>query len=375
MMRGADELISNTISLAYFDNTIFKNGKLQNIVEMVRNDNNWGQRHDLPPAAREALEKEVNRKIDDLKANSPDLLTRIAKVDKDGNFSMPVITNENYTEYRQRLNRIIQETMGNFGSEDLALYKTNFTFNKFMMFKGWMAELVHKRIGPLEYDFGAHRYTHGRAASFVGLARDYGLKSVGSLLKSLTGNDEPLITQLKDKYQRTKQAKADKGEEFNQSQGDFIDMEMTGIKTQFREITLALGLLGMYFALLAVSKGNKDEDHTEKGEFAFALRTIDRLQDEISFFYNPSSFTSMFNGAIVPPVALLVDIQKLLKGSLIYGWDKATGNDEEAKKIHLMKIIYGDLPVMKEWVKYEAIWSKKFAEDNGISLPTQSGMH
>ena len=152
-------------------------------------------------------------------------------------------------------------------------------------------------------------------------------------------------------------------------------MEMTGIKTQFREITLALGLLGMYFALLAVSKGNKDEDHTEKGEFAFALRTIDRLQDEISFFYNPSSFTSMFNGAIVPPVALLVDIQKLLKGSLIYGWDKATGNDEEAKKIHLMKIIYGDLPVMKEWVKYEAIWSKKFAEDNGISMPTQSGMH
>jgi hypothetical protein len=268
-----------------------------------------------------------------------------------------------------------KEMLGNTSTEDLALYHMNAVFNNFMTFKSWIADLLYKRLGPLEYNFGTEKYGYGRTRALVNSIAHYGLTSVGGILKSLTGSKQTFVDMAKKEFERKKQKAADRGEDFNINLGQFTDLYVKGIMTAWKEVALALGLLGMYFYIKSIAQEDKETDHIQAGLFKYTLRGIDKLQDEISFFYNPTSFTSIVNGNVFPAISLATDAQKLLTNVVKYGWDEFRGNDAAAQKLHFMKYIYKDLPVTKEWVNFQAIFSADFAKENGIILQTQSGGH
>ena len=71
MMRGSDELVNNTVALAFFDNTLRQNGQIISIPQMVRARNDWDQRTLKYPneSDRNAFEKKVSAEIEDLKKN------------------------------------------------------------------------------------------------------------------------------------------------------------------------------------------------------------------------------------------------------------------------------------------------------------------
>ena len=203
--------------------------------------------------------------------------------------------------------------LGNTSTEDLALYHMNAVFNNFMTFKSWIPDLLYKRLGPLEFNFGTKKYGYGRTRALVNSVAHYGLTSVGGILKSLGGSKQTFVEMVSAKeYERKKQKAADKGEDFNINLGQFTDLYVKGIMTGYKELAIALGLLGMYFSVKALAQEDKETDHIQAGLYKYTLRAIDKLQDEISFFYNPTSFTSLVNGNVFPAISLATDCSKAI---------------------------------------------------------------
>jgi hypothetical protein len=373
-MRKSDEVVNNTVLLAFIDNTLLEGGKFINIREKVKKENNWGGRLDLSRDDRETLERKVEREIEDLKKNSPNLLMNQISLTKEGNILWnQIIPDDQFIEFRTRFTEFSKAILGNTSAEDLALYKRSMVLTSFMMFKSWIPRMLNERLLPLRYAPGTNSYEYGRTRQLVHAIQNYGLGAAKAIIADLGGNEQPLLEQARQSYKKKKQEFADQNQEFTQSEADFVDNYIKGVSSSFKELGLALALMGIYLSLRVYASNNKDDSPEARGMYKYTLRAIDKLQDEISFFYNPTSFTSLFNGSIFPAVGLAVDAQKLLTNTAKYGWNWITGDEQAMEKIKFAKYIYKDLPITKELMNYLAIFSEDFAKDNGIVIQSQSG--
>lgn len=368
----SDEFVSNTLALAVLDNTLYMDGELLNISDYVKAKNNYGTRYSLDPAERIALEKKVANEIDDLKHNSPDLFIKHITLGKDGEAIFPKISDDEYIRYRQVILSIRKDILGNTSPEDLSLYHRGGVFSMAMAYKSWISRMLDVRMASLKFSPETNKYREGRTRTLGSAISHYGLSAASNILKSLTGNKEDLINMFKKDYQRNRQKFGYRDQEFNMSEGDFIDMKLRNTMTSLKEVALALGVLGMWFL---VKSWQKDVSPENRGYFKYSLRAIDRLQDEISFFFVPTSFTSLVSGNVFPPLSLATDATKIFRNAIAWSYYEATDQQQMADKQHISKYIYKDFPITSEWQNFKAIYDAQWAKENGIILQTQSGGH
>lgn len=188
----------------------------------------------------------------------------------------------------------------------------------------------------------------------------------------LTANGRDLVTVAKDIYKEKQKYFAEQEQDFDMSEGEFVDMFIKGVRSEFKELALAAGLMGLLVAARLLSPDKKD-DPKLKGAYKWMLRGLDKVQDEVSFFYNPASFTDIVNGSVFPGVGMLVDIQKFLKTGIAKTYYNMIGDDKAADRQKMAKYVFKILPVTKEMMTYIAIFNDDIAKEYGIKISSQNG--
>lgn len=196
-----------------------------------------------------------------------------------------------------------------------------------------------------------------------------------NLIGITTGSDRG-VEFIKEIYMQKKLDFEEVGEEFNMTEQEFIDMYIRGVRAEFRELGILMGLFSMFLFMKA--NAPDDEDDRTKGFWKWSTRLSDKITDELAFFYSPSSIAQIANGSLFPSLGALTDIQKLVKhvgseafGFTISGIDKELGEQiqENAKPI---KYIFKTFPATKEALTWIAVMDKELGDDLGIKLSTES---
>lgn len=371
MQKSADKAVQYPVFLALAENTTIRDGKLVNIRELVKKEEGYENIYSLPYTDQVAKKAEIEKKIEEIK--SKESLLKLAKIEND-KLVIPGIErgSETVADFRQRFLEYIKNALGNTSSEDLSLYKRSVMMQSFFMFKNWIPRMLDVRGQSLKYNPGTDSYEWGRIRMLFSSLKTNGLSTIGTLIKQLGGNDANMIEIAKKVYKEKEAYFASQNEEFNMSEADFVDMYIKGIRSQFKEVGLTIALLGtLVFA--RIHAPDKDDDPQIKGMYKWSLRAIDKLTDELSFFYDPTSFTNIANGSVFPAVSILVDAQKLLMNGLkdVYYW--SSGDEENMKKIKSTKYFLKSVPLVNQVVNYTAIFSNDFAKDMGVQLSSQNG--
>jgi len=186
------------------------------------------------------------------------------------------------------------------------------------------------------------------------------------------GNEKNLIEMAKKIYKEKQSYFASQNEEFNMTEADFVDTYLRGVSSQFKELALTASLLGILL-FARVHAPDKDDDPRIKGVYKWSLRAIDKLTDELSFFYDPTSFTNIANGSIFPAVSVLTDAQRVLMNGIKDAYYWSTGNEKGMQSIHTTKYLLKSLPLVNQMVNYTAVFNHDFAKEMGIQITSQNG--
>lgn len=369
IQRGSDKMVQYPLSIALMENTMVEDGKLVNIIQHVRKNNDWNKRYE-PGKNRKAIEAKVDAEIKELKNTRS--LPKVAKIVDDKLVIDGITRNSNtVAEFREFVQQQVKNAVGNSTMEDSSQIKMNAVTNSFMVFKNWIPRLADVRVGELRYQEGTQSWEYGRMRMLAKVLFDNVLKSVGRTRDILKGNEKG-IEYLRTMFEK-KQEKwlATHGTELKMSEGEFIDLFREGIRMEMKELAFLLGLMGVFFAWKA-NAPDPDEDDEVKGFYKWGLRAIDKVTQELSFFYNPVSFDSIANGSIFPALGLLTDIEAVVRHTFRQALGVIKGDEEMQEKAKPAKYWMKTFPILKEATTYIAIFNKDLGDSMGIQLSTQA---
>ena len=371
MQKSADKAVQVPILLAFAENTTIKDGKLVNIRDLVKQEEGYDSIYNLPYDQMQAKKAAIEKRIEEIKAKES--LLKLATI-KDDQLVLPGITHgsQEVIDFRQKILEFTKDALGNTSSEDLSLYKRSVMMQSFFMFKNWIPRMIDVRGQSLKYNPGTDSYEWGRLRMMYRGLQTNGLSLITSLLKQVGGNEKNLIEMAKKIYKEKQSYFASQNEEFNMTEADFVDTYLRGVSSQFKELALTASLLGILL-FARVHAPDKDDDPRIKGVYKWSLRAIDKLTDELSFFYDPTSFTNIANGSIFPAVSVLTDAQRVLMNGIKDAYYWSTGNEKGMQSIHTTKYLLKSLPLVNQMVNYTAVFNHDFAKEMGIQITSQNG--
>jgi hypothetical protein len=202
----------------------------------------------------------------------------------------------------------------------------------------------------------------------------HSLRNINNIIK---GKEEgiKLVEELynkkaEDHYKRT-------GETLTMSKSEFNDMVAKALSNELEELILVLALMSLFF--WAASASDDEEDPEVKGFWTWSARTIDRVRDEIAFFYDPRSLVQILNGSLFPSLGVLTDAFNMISSIMSEGFGytlKGLGFDEKGDEIieetKVLKYIFKSFPITKELLTYLVMYDKELANELGIRITKES---
>lgn len=372
MQRGSDAWVNSIVGIAMINNTMVVDNKLVNMRDFARKELNHEGKYSGTYEQVKEFNAALEKRVEELK-KSPQALINYAQV-VDDKIVLPGIerTGDTVVNLRQQMLEIIKDALGNTSHDDLSLYKRSIMWQSFFMFKNWIPRMFDVRFQSLKYSPGTQKYEYGRVRMLWNAVRGLGLRNTTSLVAKLGNDPKPLIEVAKEQYEKKKQLAEQERDDFNITEAEFVDMYIKGVRSEIRELMLALGLFSILIAARAFAP-DQDEDEQIKGAYRWALRGLDKLTDELTFMYTPSSFTSILNGSVFPAVGILVEIEKLLREGLLKLVGYTIGDDQMVDRHKVSKHLFRLLPVTKELMSYVAIFNDDIAKEYGIRVNTYYG--
>jgi hypothetical protein len=153
---------------------------------------------------------------------------------------------------------------------------------------------------------------------------------------------------------------------------EFIDLFKRNMRGQMKDLLFLLTLVSLYMGMKALPPDD-DEDPAVKNQWKFMLRAVDKLRDEISFFYDPSSFANLLSTSIFPSIKVITDFQNLFTNFLQEMFGLALGNEDWVDDAKPMKYLMKTFPVSNQVAQYLPMFYPDLAKDLGLRMQATSG--
>jgi len=357
--------IVNTLS--FLQNTMLVDGKLVNIRQYVSAQDRG--RYKLSYAERKEIEATKEERIKKLKAENS--LVNVAK-EVNGNIVVEGLTQEAIANYRVTMIEYSRDLSGQMNNDNKAGYRRDTIFKSAMMFKGWIPKQVSLRTLDIYKNLETNEWQYGRARVFTKVFVDQGLRSISTIRNIMAGNDEGLAY-MNAMLEAKKEAYREKeGKELNISEEEFYDLIRREITNQMKELGLLVGLLALLLSAKAAAPDDDDDEYT-KNRYKFWAKALNKITDEVRFYYDPASVESITSGNIIPQVGLLTKVGKALGAIAQESRGMITGNQELIDKSHPVKytlnLVPGGSQFINEWLP---LISPEYAKEIGIRVSPEA---
>lgn len=372
MMRKTDFNVQMVNFMSFLKNSVVVDNKIINAREYLRASEKYNNKYSLSKENRDKLDKEFEEDVKNLIKEKGVLA--ISKIE-DGKLVIPGIErkSESVLDLRRKVQSLTADALGQASPEDIRNINLTVIGKSFMIFKGWIPRLVDVRFGNIKYNSKSDAYEWGRMRTIFKYLSDDTLGSINNLISSLKGTDKG-VAYIRELYEKKKaDYEKDTGKELELTSDQFIDLVRNNIRNQMYDTIFLLTLLSLGLALKAAAP-DKDEDAAVRNQYKFLMKAADKLRDEISYFYDPTSFSSMFSSGLFPSLALLENFKKTFKNFLKENYYILTDNEKEEEKNFVIKYAMRSFPFTNQVLGYLPMWYPTLAKDLGIKMQSNYGI-
>ena len=331
-------------ALSFIDNSIVIDGEIKNIRKYLKAQDRI-TRKGMSESERKTLEKSFESRVTELK-NAPNALKNIAKIE-DGEMVIPGVSDLNVAKFSLTVSEYARTLNGQMSLTNKADYRRDTMFSSFMMFKNWIPKLVTARGMDIKKNVELDTWEYGRTRAFFKTVAFLGKSNISSMIDIINGTDkglkildELLEAKKLEHYKRT-------GQELDITQEEFYDLMREQLQNQVKELKLLIGLLAIVFAA-AAAEPPEDATDAEKNAYKWYSKVINKISDEVSFYYNPISFESITKGSLLPSVGLLSKALIIVDQVSTEGYGIATDNEDMMDKAHGLKYILNIIPGLSQ---------------------------
>jgi hypothetical protein len=218
-----------------------------------------------------------------------------------------------------------------------------------MIFKGWIPRLVDVRLGELKYNSGKEAYEWGRTRMIFNVLTDNVIKSAGRFVDIVKANEKG-VDYMRQMFEKKRvEYERETGKQLMMTEDQFMDLMRKNIKDQAVDLVFYLTLTSLFMMLKALAPdSDDDEDRAVKNQYNMMLRLVDKVKDEVAYFYNPIALLDLTKSGIFPSVGLVHNFVKVLDNFRKEMYYIGVGDEKEAEKNQVIKYFLKGFPVTYE---------------------------
>lgn len=285
------------------------------------------------------------KKLSQLPKNTKSLW-ELASFDEKTGYKVEGMSEQQYNDFRRKVQYVSTTIKGNNSNEDIALYKTSMVGLLLGQFRGWMPRMIKERFGETRFNQDMEQVEMGRFRVIFGEFVSNGITQNLQLLL----NDVSVL----DYKQNEKAAKLKYEEYLNKNNlteeelpfEEFLEVRRGQLKAAAAELRMYL----MVVAAIALLGGDWDDDNKADYKKYWATRKLvqiaNRTQLELGFFFNPSEATTLVRSPL-PISGVLIDIQKFISNTLDETRDVIMGENETRDQSPIFYNITKFVPLVK----------------------------
>jgi hypothetical protein len=372
-MRNADKAVQLTNFFSYLKNTAVVDGNVVNARVYVRSQEKYDNMYSAGPTEQERLEKEFEQEVADLLKTSSVL--QLAEVEG-GTFTIPGVTqkSDSVVEVRRNVQQLTKDALGSLSPDDVRSINFTLQGKSFMMFKGWIPRLVDVRLGGLKYNAGYKAYEWGRSRMVGEMLYNDLARSSNSLISYVTGKGSgKWIDQIKDEFEKKRaDYKKETGKTLQMTEREFVDLANQNLRNQLVDIMFYLTLTGIYFAMHSMEPGEDEADREVRNRYKYLMRMVDKVRDEIAYFYDPTQLISLTTGGIFPALGYLNTLKKAVFNSLNELYAIGIGDVKEQEKNKVVKYYMKSFPIISQLDAPMLMFFPDMAKDLGFKAQSEA---
>ena len=368
LMREASNAVSYANFLAFMENTIIVNGKIHNARVYYRNSKEYQDRYKNTSSLREQeknFDREVKKLIDQYG------LINNAKENSDGTFDIRIDSkNQSLLNYKTLIKQVSRRNTGEMLKGDDMAVRSHILGRSFSTFKTWIPDLIDQRFGELKYNSGIDAYEYGKARSFAKVIAKDILGSINNINAIIKGSDKGLALLDEMWEEQSKKYLEKTGKELKMTKEQFYDLIRQNFESELKDLSILLTLFSLFIAAKMLPP--EEEDEQTKSIYRASLRVLDKIQDEVSFFYNPLAFESIVNGSLFPTLGVFTDAVKVTQDIMKRIFGTIFMDNEWKDDNTSIKYLLKSMPVTNSFTDVAPIFFPEFAKEAGIIIQPQN---
>ena len=363
-------------AMSFLDNTMVADGKLVNIRQYLHQQDakekfkiNKNGKYILSEAERREFKKTFENRVEELKKSSA---LKVVSILTDEDVVIPGASEEAISECRLHIKEYNRKLNGQMTPEDMAAYRKDTILRSFMMFKTWIPPMLSERALDMQKNEITGDWEYGRTRVFIKTWVQACNWNIFRMQEIIKGSDEGL-RMLDEMLERKRNEHFKKtGFQLEISREEFHQMIQEQLVAEAKELGLLLSTMGLVL-LAGATKPPEDATDYEKNRYKWWARLINKVSDELAFYYNPTSFMSATKGNILPSLGLLGKITAftgaLEKETRGYILDDEKMMKEAYPTKYFLNMIPGLAQIQSDYLPYIIPeWSKSM----GVRVSTQS---
>jgi hypothetical protein len=363
-----------TNALSFIDNAMVVDGKIVNIRQHLSRQDESRYKKDengkfiMSQEERKAYEKTFNERVKALKDSSS--LDKIATIEND-EVIIPGVSNKELAKFRTQIVEWGRNLNGQMSQENKAGYRRDILLKSFAMFRNWIIRQSAIRGHDITYNTEINDWEYGRTRAFMKAWIQACNWNIMKMQAIMNGTDEGLaimdemLTRKKEEYYKKN------GKVLEITNEQFYDMMRIALSNEMKELGTLLGLMTVVIgAKLAAPP--PDEDILTRNKYKYFLKLMNKITDEVRFYYSPVSFLSMTRGSFLPALGLIGKAQKAITalGTETIGY--VTDNEKLMKDTHTAKYFLDIIPVASQFQRdWLPLIDPEFAKEMGIVVTAQ----
>ena len=218
-------------------------------------------------------------------------------------------------------------------------------------------------------------WTYGRSRVFIKTWAQLGFTNILKMRQIIEGTDEGLAildemleAKREDYYKKT-------GQQLEITSEEFYDLMRRELKNELKELKLLFGLIGVVVAAKIAAPPDDDDNLAtiKKNQYKYILKMVNKISDEISFYYNPLTLETMTKGSVLPSLGLLTRAEKVVVHTLRYAYGEYSDDQKVIKNAHPLKYFLDFIPGPSQFNKEVLpLIDPELAKELGIRVTSQS---
>lgn len=355
-------------ALAFNDNSMVKDGKIVNIRQYLRTKDRE-TKYQMSLEERRSLERTFENRVKELQETSS--LSKIAKIEND-KLVIPGVDQEELAKYRTAVIEYSRKLNGQMSRDNRADYRRDTILKSFMMFRNWIPKMISERTMDIQKNQELDEWEYGRTRLFFKTWSRLGFANILKMRHILAGDEEGIRIMDEILQEKRLDYKEKTGKDLEITDEEFYDLMRQELSREVRELGLLFSMIGVLIAA-KIAIPPEDEDPITANKYKFYLKLINKVRDELSFYYNPLSFESITKGSIVPGLGILVKAEKAIVDLERETRGQLTGDEKLIDKAHPIKRFLDIIPGPSQFQQeILPLIDPEFAKEMGIRVTAEA---